>query len=156
MYKTSFLKSIIAGLLGAAAMSLIGALAPLMGMPEMNVPKMLAMTMGTPLIVGWAAHLMIGTVLALSYAVIFYKRIPGNGAVKGLIFSLIPWLMAQVLVMPMMTMINGMPFTSGLFSGSAVAALGSLIGHLFYGLTLGLIYKPEVIGNDISHSFTNA
>lgn len=156
MYKTSFLKSIIAGLLGAAVMSLIGALAPLMGMPEMSVPKMLSMTMGTSIIIGWAAHLMIGTVLALSYAVIFYKRIPGNGAVKGLIFSLIPWLMAQIIVMPMMTSLNGMPFTSGLFSGSAAAAFGSLIGHLFYGLTIGLIYKPEAARTDVSHSFTNA
>jgi uncharacterized membrane protein YagU involved in acid resistance len=156
MYKTSFLKSIIAGLFGTSAMTLISAAAPFMGMPEMNVPKMLAMTMGTPLFIGWTAHFMIGTILALSYAVIFYNRLPGNGTVKGLMFSLIPWFMTQIIVMPMMTAIDGMPFASGLFSGSAAAALGSLVGHLFYGLTLGLIYKPEVLGHDVSHSFTNA
>jgi hypothetical protein len=38
------------------------------------------------------------------------------------------------MVMPMM----GMP----IFSGSAVMAMGSLLGHLVYGAVLGLVYGP--------------
>jgi hypothetical protein len=42
--------------------------------------------------------------------------------------------MAQIVVMPMM----GMP----LFSGSAVMAMGSLVGHLVYGAVVGGMYGP--------------
>jgi hypothetical protein len=51
--------------------------------------------------------------------------------------------MAQVIVMPMMSMMNGMPFSSGLFSGSAIMAMASLVGHLIYGAVVGSIYKTE-------------
>ena len=44
------------------------------------------------------------------------------------------FLLAQVAVMPMM----GMP----LFSGSTPMALGSLVGHLIYGATVGAVYGP--------------
>jgi uncharacterized membrane protein YagU involved in acid resistance len=52
--------------------------------------------------------------------------------VRGAIYSIAPYLMAQLVVMPMM----GMP----LFSGSATLAMGSLIGHIVYGAVLGGIY----------------
>jgi hypothetical protein len=64
--------------------------------------------------------------------------------------------MAQLMVMPMMASLNGMSFTSGIFSGSALAAFGSLVGHLAYGLILGLTYRPETLGQEVRHSFTNA
>lgn len=156
MYKTSNFKSIIAGFLGTAAMTLFAAMAPLMGMPEMNVPKMISMTMGTPIITGWAAHFMVGVILALGFSLVFYNKLPGSGAVKGLIFSLIPWLMAQLIVMPMMASLNGMQFTTGIFSGSFVMAAGSLMGHLVYGLVLGLTYRPETLEKSIKHSLISA
>jgi len=141
-------KAILAGVIGTLAMTIFAAMAPLMGMPEMNVPKMLSGTMGLPVIFGWLAHFMIGTILALSYATVFYKKIPGSGAVKGLIFSLVPWLMAQLVVMPMMAVLNKMSFASGIFSGSFILAFGSLMGHFVYGLVVGIIYKSsyETVG----------
>jgi uncharacterized membrane protein YagU involved in acid resistance len=72
---------------------------------------------------------MIGVVLAVGYALFFLRRLPGPAAARGALFSLIPWLMAQLMVMPMM----GMP----LFSGSMMMAGGSLIGHLVYGAVVG-------------------
>jgi hypothetical protein len=53
--------------------------------------------------------------------------------VRGAPYGLAPFLMAQLVVMPMM----GMP----LFSGSASMAMGSLVGHLIYGGVLGWIYS---------------
>lgn len=119
-----------AGLLGAVVMSLVGLYgAPLMGIPAMNPADMLAAKMGGITALGWMGHLMIGVVLALGYAKIFFARLPGPPVVRGVVFSLAPWLMAQLLVIPMM----GMPF----FSGSLPLALGSLVGHLMYGAVLG-------------------
>jgi uncharacterized membrane protein YagU involved in acid resistance len=112
--------------------------------------------MGTPVIIGWAAHFMVGIILAVGFAVVFYNKLSGRGFVKGLIFSLIPWLMAQLIVMPMMASLNGMSFTAGIFSGSFVMAAGSLMGHLVYGLVLGLTYRPESLEESVKHSFISA
>jgi uncharacterized membrane protein YagU involved in acid resistance len=90
---------------------------------------MLAGAMGGFTILGWAGHLMIGVVLALIYANVVLRLLPGHPAARGALFSLAPWLMAQIVVMPMMGM--------GLFSGSMIMAGGSLVGHLVYGAVLG-------------------
>ena len=126
--------AVLAGLAGTAAMTVLMLMAPMMGMPPMNIGAMLGSVMGGSVMLGWVAHFMIGVVLALGYAAVFATRLPGPPAVRGSLYSLLPWLMAQVIVMPMMGM--------GLFSGSMVAAGGSLIGHLVYGVVLGLVYAP--------------
>lgn len=125
-------KAALGGLAGTVMMTGLMLMAPRMGMPPMNIGAMLGSVMGGNVALGWAAHFMIGVVLALGYAAFFASRLPGPSAVRGGIYSLLPWLMAQVVVMPMMGM--------GLFSGSMIAAGGSLMGHLVYGLVLGLVY----------------
>jgi len=97
----------------------------------MNPAQMLAGAMGGSLLLGWVAHFMIGTILALIYAAVA-PFLPGAPFVRGVIYGIAPFLLAQVVVMPMM----GMP----LFSGSAVMAMGSLVGHLVYGGVVGSVY----------------
>lgn len=63
---------------------------------------------------GWAAHFMIGIILAFGYAFVGHL-IPGPAVLRGALYGIAPWLMAQVVVMPMM----GMP----LFSGSVIMAM---------------------------------
>jgi uncharacterized membrane protein YagU involved in acid resistance len=144
MDKLSLSRAISAGILGTLAMTVLTFIAPMMGMPEMNIPKMLAGTMGLPNITGWLAHFMIGILLAIFYAAFFYNVLPGVNVVKGMVYSIFPWLMAQLLVMPMTGTLNGMPFTSGLFSGSFIMAAGSLMGHLIYGLVIGALYHEKI------------
>jgi uncharacterized membrane protein YagU involved in acid resistance len=127
-----FGRAVIGGLIGTAVMTIVGLFAaPLMGLPPMNPADMLAEAMGGSLMLGWGGHLMIGVVLALGYAQVG-SILPGTGIVRGATYSIAPFLMAQLLVMPMM----GMP----LFSGSATMAMGSLVGHMVYGAVLGGIY----------------
>jgi uncharacterized membrane protein YagU involved in acid resistance len=126
MNQTGIVRVVVPG----TAMSLTGLyVAPLVGMPRMNPADMLSMQMGGVSALGWAAHLMIGIVLAIMYWNLFQGRLPGQAAVRGVIFSIFPWLMAQLMVMPMM----GMP----VFSGSVAMAIGSLIGHIVCGAVLG-------------------
>jgi uncharacterized membrane protein YagU involved in acid resistance len=128
----NFLKAAIAGIVGTAVMTIVGIyLAPMMGIPRMNPAEMLAGQMGGSIVMGWAGHIMIGIVLAVAYAVIA-KSLPGAPWLRGALFGVAPWLLAQLAVMPMM----GMP----LFSGSMAMAGGSLIGHLMYGATVGVVY----------------
>lgn len=128
----NFGRAVIGGLIGTAVMTMVGLFAaPMMGLPPMNPAEMLAGAMGGSLMLGWGGHLMIGVILALGYAQIG-SLLPGPGVARGAIYSIAPFLVAQIVVMPMM----GMP----LFSGSAMLAMGSLIGHIVYGAVLGGIY----------------
>lgn len=127
-------RAIAAGLTATLVMTGFGVwIAPLMGIPEMNPAVMLAGQMGGSLVLGWAAHLMIGVILAIIYAFVA-GWIPGPPWLRGALYGLAPFLLAQVAVIPMM----GMP----VFSGSVVMAVGSLIEHLVYGAVLGAIYGP--------------
>lgn len=127
-------RAIAAGVIATLVMTAVGLwAAPLMGMPAMNPADMLAGQMGGSLVLGWAAHMMIGITLAIIYTFVA-EWIPGPPWARGALYGLAPFLLAQVAVMPMM----GMP----LFSGSVVMAMGSLIGHLVYGAIVGAIYGP--------------
>lgn len=138
--RLNYMRVVGAGVVGTLVMTAVGLwIAPVMGLPKMNPAEMLAGTMGGVAIVGWMGHLMIGSVLALFYATLAASRLPGPPAARGAVFSLAPWLMAQTMVMPMM----GMP----LFSGSMPMAMGSLVGHLIYGVVVGgMIGEPRVAG----------
>jgi uncharacterized membrane protein YagU involved in acid resistance len=127
-------RAIVAGIIGTAVMTAIGLwVAPLMGMPPMNPAEMLAGAMGGNLVLGWVGHFMIGTILAIGYALVA-PWLAGPPVLRGALYGIAPFLLAQIVVMPMM----GMP----VFSGSAVMAAGSLIGHLVYGGVVGGVYGP--------------
>jgi hypothetical protein len=127
-------RAILAGIIGTVVMTAVGLwIAPLMGMPAMNPAEMLAAAMGGSLVLGWIGHFMIGITLAIGYALVA-PWLAGPPVVRGALYGIAPFLLAQIVVMPMM----GMP----LFSGSAVMAMGSLIGHLVYGGVVGGVYGP--------------
>ena len=129
-------RAVAGGLVGTLVMTAIGLwVAPMMGIPRMNPADMLAGAMGGSTLLGWGGHLMIGTILALIYAVVA-PRLPGPPPVRGALYGLAPWILAMLVVTPMM----GMP----VFGGAAAPAMGSLIGHLVYGAILGAIYgQPD-------------
>jgi uncharacterized membrane protein YagU involved in acid resistance len=127
-------KAVVAGLVGTVVMTAVGLwVAPMMGMPRMNPADMLAGVMGGNVLLGWVAHFMIGAILAVIYAAVA-AMLPGPPVVRGALFGVAPWLIAMVVVMPMM----GMPA----FGGAATVGMGSLIGHLVYGAVVGAIYGP--------------
>jgi hypothetical protein len=125
------------GILATTAMTLLMLVAPMMGMPKMPIGNMLAGFMGIPVALGWIAHFMIGVVLAAGYVYFLKDKLSGKPAIKGILFALIPFFMAQIMVMPMMG--------AGLFSMNTGApmmmVMGSLIGHVVYGAVLGTVSK---------------
>ena len=136
--KRNWGRAVTAGLVATAVMTMIGLWgAPAMGIPRMNPAEMLAGAMGGNSLLGWVGHFMIGAVLALGYAVAA-PVLPGPPALRGAALGLAPWLVAMVIVMPMM----GMPA----FGGAAAVGLGSLIGHLTYGAVVGGLYgRPRTL-----------
>jgi hypothetical protein len=85
-------------------------------------------------------HFVNGTLIFPAiYAYALIGILPGSPVVKGTLWGITLWLLAQIVVMPMMG--------GGLFSaamGGMIAAIGSLVGHLLYGSILGaLAGAPE-------------
>ncbi|MBU0474650.1 MAG: hypothetical protein KKF62_10850 [Bacteroidetes bacterium] len=145
--KLSIKSALVSGFVATIAMTAFTFMAPLMGF-EMDIPKMLAGTMGAPIVVGWLAHFMIGEILAIFFAILFLAKtntVPD--VINGALFGIIPWLVAQIMLMPMMTVMAGAGFMAGLFSGSAMVAMASLVGHLIYGAILGTLYKPQILSD---------
>jgi uncharacterized membrane protein YagU involved in acid resistance len=141
-------RAIVAGVIGTAVMTAVGLwVVPVMGIPAMNPAQMLAGAMGGIVVLGWLAHFMIGMVLAVLYALVA-PMLPGPPAVRGALYGVAPFLLAQIVVIPMM----GMP----LFSGSAVMAAGSLIGHLVYGAVVGVAYGPVPVPGRVSSAAATA
>ncbi len=61
--KNSFSKGVIGGFVGTIAITIVGYMAPLMGLPKMSPPQMLSDMMGFSIVVGWIMHFMIGIYL---------------------------------------------------------------------------------------------
>jgi len=126
---------LLSGIGATLVMTLMMLAAPMMGMPKMPIGNMLANFMHVPVFAGWIAHFVIGTLIAANYVLVFKQRFQIAPAWKGMIYSLLPFLMAQLFVMPMMG--------AGLFSSNTptpfMMVIGSLLGHLIYGASLGLI-----------------
>ena len=80
---------------------------------------------------------MIGIVLLpVGFALISNYLPTWNAVIKGFFFGVTVWLIAQLMVMPMMG--------AGLFSSNLpqgmMLAIGSLLGHLLYGGVVGFVY----------------
>ena len=132
MGNVDFKKVVIAAIAGTAAMTAIMFMAPMMGMPEMNLGAMLGGMMGMAPMMGWVMHFIIGIVLTWIYAAFFVTVLPSTGWKRGMIFSLIPWAVMTFMVMPMMGM--------GILMGGMVPAMGAVIAHFAYGGVMGHIY----------------
>ena len=132
-------KGIMAGLIGTGVMTMITMLAPMMGLPKMSPPAMLAGMLGMPLAVGWVMHFMIGVMFALAYTFLFAPAVGiTNQWVKGAIFGLAVFGFAQVM-MAVMGMMRPMPPMEG---AMLPMMMGSLFGHLAYGMTVAKAASP--------------
>jgi uncharacterized protein DUF6789 len=126
-------QGLIAGAAGTAAMTMVMLVAPLMGMPRMAIGEMLGGFLGIGSAAGWAMHGVIGLLLGLIYAYTAATRFPGAPPIRGAAYGILVFLLAQLMVMPMMG--------AGLFSGGQLLVVGgSLMGHLVYGVVLGAVY----------------
>ena len=129
-------RAVVAGLAGTAMMTIVMLMGPLMGMPAMNIGRMLGGFMGIPEAPGWVAHFTIGTALAVIYVYVFSSKLPGSPLLRGAVYGLIPWFVFQIMVNPIMG--------AGIFASNTPApfmmVMGSAIGHIIYGAVLGGIY----------------
>lgn len=136
----TFARAALGGFVGTLVMTaMMYIVAPMMGL-RMDIAAMLGSMLGGSWIAGMMMHFVNGAVIFPAiYAYVLYAHLPGSPVVRGTVWGVALWLVAQTVVMPMMG--------AGLFSsamGGMMAAMGSLIGHILYGSLLGTIASaPE-------------
>ena len=129
-------KTIWAGLGATAVMTMMMYASPMMGMPKMDIAGMISGMLKMPWAIGMMIHLMMGVVLfPFTYATVLVGILPGPGALRGAIWGLILFILAQIMVMPM----AGMGIFSSASPQQILMVIGSLMGHLVYGAILGAI-----------------
>jgi uncharacterized membrane protein YagU involved in acid resistance len=126
---------IVGGFAGTLAISFLMYIgAPMMGLPKMDIAGMLGTILG-----GWSMgmvmHFINGTIIfPLIYAYFLFGKLPGSPYLKGIIWGVALWVLAQLVVMPMMG-----AGILGLKMAGMMSAVGSLVGHVVYGALLGRI-----------------
>jgi len=131
---------------GIAGGVIFGAMMQMMNAPTPeggSVPmmQMVAMVVGsTSLAVGWLYHLFNSAVIGALFGAFFGRRIHGysGGFSYGALWGVVWWILGGLILMPLLL---GMPAFAPLqMAPMRPVAVGSLIGHLMYGLILGGVY----------------
>ena len=140
--KPNLIKSMAGGLAGIVMMTMMMRfVAPMMLGHPMDIASMLANMMGVSWVIGMVAHFMNGAVIfPLAYALVVFRFLPGPPVLRGVLWGVVLWLVAETMVMPMAG--------SGFFSseiGGAKAVFAALMGHLVYGALLGFISGTAVL-----------
>ena len=138
-------RAVAAGLIGTAAMTSLLLIEPSVGLPRIAIGQILSTALGlTPAyltagaVMGWIIDFLVGALFALVYAAFLERRLPGVPVVRGVIFGILVFILAQLVFMPL---VGG-----GLFShGDLQMLLGSFLGHIVYGAIVGWICSLEAV-----------
>jgi len=127
----SFARRVAAGVLGGIAGGIVfGIMMAMMGL----LPTLAMMVGSESPVVGFLVHMMISIMIGLGLTVLFGTRLLTGylrGALVGLAYGAIWWVLGPLVIMPMM-------LGGALFVVNAGALL-SLMGHMIYGVILGLV-----------------
>lgn len=151
--ENKFANSILAGFVATIVMTIIIFMAPMMGMPKMNIPQMLSGMLGVSIIVGWIMHFMIGLIFAFGYVYLFNPGVHIESKVwKGLLYGIVVLIIAIIMMFLMTRMMPPPP--AFMSNNMALMIMGALIGHLVYGLMVGLMVPLDMAsGKKVSHGF---
>lgn len=140
---TKLQSSIIGGIVATIAMTIVIFVAPMMGMPKMNPPKMLAVTMGMPVAVGWIMHFIIGIIFALGYGYLFLPKAQkiGSKIAKGAIYGVIIFVFGLIMNQIMGAIFPNMPAPKG---DMVMVIIAKLMVHVVFGIVVALFFKDHV------------
>jgi uncharacterized membrane protein YagU involved in acid resistance len=132
---------VAAGLVGSAAFGLVMTFvipAPLL---EVVIPSMYGLAPPAAPVIGWIVHLSHGAVIGVGFAALVGAR-PAlaatveNAVGLGAAYGLLVWAVLAVIVMPIWLSAVGSPANPPLPNVSVLSA----VGHLLYGVVLGVVY----------------
>jgi hypothetical protein len=119
---------------GVAGGIVFGLLMQMMGMIEM-VAKLVGSSSPA---VGWVVHLAISAFIGATFALLLGSRVTRlmPAAVFGMGYGVVWWVLGALLIMPAQLGMAVLVFNA--------TAWQSLMGHLLFGLVLGLVYAMLV------------
>jgi uncharacterized membrane protein YagU involved in acid resistance len=129
-------QAIIVGGLGG----LIGSWVFVRGIETAEFFPLVAGLMGSnSMLVGRILHYAIGTIIGVSFGVLFQRDVrgAGSGLVWGLSYGLTWWVIGPLTFLPLLL---GYGINLGWSLAAARAAFSPLIAHMLYGAMVGLIY----------------
>lgn len=155
--RVAFRKAVAAGVIGALAWEAVARALISLGLPLGDLVRFLG-TMAAPHSPAWvwwptglALHASVGAIWAIFYAYFFWSTFELPPAIQGLAFSIIPIVLAGLVMMPQLGWMHPLVLSGelprpGLFGigfgwGGPVS---SILGHMVYGLTMGALYTRPV------------
>ena len=132
--------SVIAGLLAGVV---FGMMMQMMNAPtpdggQMPMLAVVGQIVGSPTIAaGWAYHLFNSAVIGAIFGWILGDRVHGYGSALGwgAAYGFAWWIIGGLILMPILLGMS--PFAPLMMPPMRVVAMGSLMGHLIFGLILG-------------------
>ncbi len=129
-----------AGLIATAVMAVVMLLAPLAGIPEINLPRAIGWWIGLPLSGGLILFFLFGIVAAMLFVIRVYGRLSLPLPLLGTLFGVGLWLCLMT--------IGGPLIGWGMFASKTGRPLGTLlttlVGHIAIGGTLGFAYERVI------------
>lgn len=128
---------------GVAAGVVFGAMMQMMTVPSpdggsMPMIAMVGQIVGSPTVgAGWAYHLFNSVVIGAVFGLALGRRLHTytSGVAWGAAYGFVWWILGGLILMPVLL---GMPAFAPLrMPEMTMVAIGSLIGHLIYGMVLG-------------------
>ena len=140
-------KGIVAGFVATLVLSALMLMKSAMGvMPAFNAIKdwvTILAGLGLPAtpLIGWIAHLILGSVVWGALFAAVEPRLPGGAVASGTVFGVLAWLGMMVVFMPWAG--NGL-FALGI---GPMAAVATLVLHIIYGAVLGAAFAKVTDAN---------
>jgi hypothetical protein len=151
--RVAFGKAIFAGAMGALAWELCVRLLIGLGIPLFDITR----TLGTAIApqawwpVGLMMHVGVGAIWTIFYCYFFWSTLRAPPALQGLVFAILPTILAGVVMVPQIGWMHPWVLSGRLpFPGFFAANLGGggpvgvVLGHAVFGLTMGAIYTHPV------------
>ena len=151
----AFRKAAVAGAAGALAWEAALRSLIVAGVPAFDIVKALGTLVAPASPLGWwlagtAAHALVGIGWALFYAYFFWARLKWSPPLQGLAFSLVPALLAWLVMEPQLRLMHLGADAVRLTPEMILPTLalgdigGLLLGHAIFGLVVGFIYVRPV------------
>jgi len=152
----SLRKAILAGVAGALAWEVVLRLLLLAHLPLVDIVRGLGLLVFPHSGVwewwpaGMALHLLVGVIWAVFYAYFAWSVLALRPVWQGLIFSLLPFVLATAVVYPQVAVMQASVHVLHVSPWRLIAQVswgertGILIGHLVYGAVMGALYTRPV------------
>jgi beta-glucosidase/6-phospho-beta-glucosidase/beta-galactosidase len=151
----NFRKAVLAGVAAAAVMEAFSIATTQAGFSPTDLVSQLASVTGhqptgAAWLIAFAVHLGIGVCWAIFYAFFFWGRSALPPALQGLVFAVVPSVLAALFVFPEIALMRLPSDTVALSLQGYLALLTAggiarlLIGHALFGVTVGTIYQRPV------------